>query len=120
MILALAGVLEVPLREQNALLQAAGFAATYVETSLDAPQMADIPEERTDDAAAPADRRVVDLGHGRGSAEVLARRIRVAIERRSKRVIYPRAYHSARWFPWLARWLVDAIARRLQPTLPEP
>jgi short-subunit dehydrogenase len=54
-----------------------------------------------------------------GRADELARRVRRAIERRSNRVIYPRAYHAARWFPWLARWLVDAIARRVQPTLTE-
>lgn len=40
MVLMLAEVLEVPLREQNALLQAAGFAAAYGETDLDAPEMA--------------------------------------------------------------------------------
>lgn len=40
MLLALSTVLDVPLRERNALLQAAGFAAVYRETSLDDPQMA--------------------------------------------------------------------------------
>jgi len=42
MVLALAETLDVPLRERNALLEAAGFAAAYRETPLDAPQMADI------------------------------------------------------------------------------
>jgi transcriptional regulator with XRE-family HTH domain len=42
MVLLLAGVLGVPLREQNALLQAAGYAALYRETPLDDPQMAGI------------------------------------------------------------------------------
>lgn len=40
MVLLLAEVMAVPLREQNALLQAAGFAAAYGETDLDAPEMA--------------------------------------------------------------------------------
>jgi transcriptional regulator with XRE-family HTH domain len=40
MVLLLASVLEVPLRERNALLQAAGFAPAYRETGLDAPAMA--------------------------------------------------------------------------------
>ena len=42
MVLLLGGVLGVPLREQNALLQAAGYAALYRETPLDDPQMAGI------------------------------------------------------------------------------
>jgi transcriptional regulator with XRE-family HTH domain len=42
MLLALAGVLDVPLRDRNALLQAAGFAPAYRETALNDPAMADI------------------------------------------------------------------------------
>lgn len=42
MVLTLANVLDVPLREQNALLQAAGFTAAYRETSLTDPQMAQV------------------------------------------------------------------------------
>ncbi|HEX4210604.1 MAG TPA: helix-turn-helix domain-containing protein, partial [Candidatus Binataceae bacterium] len=40
MLLMLANVLDVPLREQNFLLLAAGFAPIYGETSLDDPRMA--------------------------------------------------------------------------------
>lgn len=40
MVLLLASVLDVPLRERNALLLAAGFAPLYAETHLDAPQLA--------------------------------------------------------------------------------
>jgi transcriptional regulator with XRE-family HTH domain len=40
MVLLLASVLDVPLRERNALLQAAGFAPAYRETGLDDPAMA--------------------------------------------------------------------------------
>jgi transcriptional regulator with XRE-family HTH domain len=39
MVVLLAGVLDVPLRERNALLLAAGFAPIYGETSLDAPEL---------------------------------------------------------------------------------
>jgi len=39
MILLLAGVLDVPLRERNALMLAAGYAPVYRETGLDAPEM---------------------------------------------------------------------------------
>ncbi|HET8644791.1 MAG TPA: helix-turn-helix domain-containing protein, partial [Vicinamibacteria bacterium] len=42
MLLALSVVLDVPLRDRNALLQAAGFAAVYRETRLDDPRMSDI------------------------------------------------------------------------------
>lgn len=42
MVLMLAGVLDVPLREQNTLLHAAGFAPAYRETSLTDPQMAQV------------------------------------------------------------------------------
>jgi transcriptional regulator with XRE-family HTH domain len=40
MVLRLAAELDVPLRERNALLQAAGFAPEYRETPLDSPEMA--------------------------------------------------------------------------------
>src|SRR5687768_11779903 len=39
MVLTLARALEVPLREQNALLLAAGYAPAYRETRLDAPEL---------------------------------------------------------------------------------
>jgi transcriptional regulator with XRE-family HTH domain len=42
MVIILSDVLDVPLRERNMLLQAAGFAPVYRETSLDAPQMAQV------------------------------------------------------------------------------
>lgn len=40
MVLTLAAALQVPLRERNALLLAAGYAPVYRETSLDAPELA--------------------------------------------------------------------------------
>src|SRR5262245_14219477 len=42
MVLLLAGVLDVPLREQNALLVAAGFAPLYHETALAAPALSQV------------------------------------------------------------------------------
>lgn len=42
MVLVLASALEIPLRERNSLLQAAGFAPAYTETDLGAPEMAQV------------------------------------------------------------------------------
>jgi transcriptional regulator with XRE-family HTH domain len=42
MLLMLAEHLDVPLRDRNALLEAAGYAAVYRETPLDAPAMVDV------------------------------------------------------------------------------
>jgi transcriptional regulator with XRE-family HTH domain len=42
MVLLLAGVLDVPLRERNALLVAAGFAPVYQETPLAAPELSQV------------------------------------------------------------------------------
>ncbi len=42
MVLTLAEHLAVPLRDRNALLEAAGYAAVFRETPLDAPAMADV------------------------------------------------------------------------------
>jgi transcriptional regulator with XRE-family HTH domain len=42
MLLMLSNVLEVPLRERNVLLQAAGYAPVYRETSLDDPEMSHV------------------------------------------------------------------------------
>lgn len=42
MLLTLSNVLDVPLRERNVLLQAAGFAPVYRETSLDDPRMSHV------------------------------------------------------------------------------
>jgi transcriptional regulator with XRE-family HTH domain len=42
MVLLLAQVLDVPLRERNALLLAAGFAPMYKETNLDAPELGQV------------------------------------------------------------------------------
>jgi transcriptional regulator with XRE-family HTH domain len=44
MVLRLAGVLDVPLRDQNELLLAAGFAPLYLESPLDAPALAAVKD----------------------------------------------------------------------------
>ena len=64
MVLRLAGVLDVPLREQNQLLLAAGLAPQYAERSLDDPDMAAIREgiERVLAAYNPHPCVVVDRG----------------------------------------------------------
>jgi transcriptional regulator with XRE-family HTH domain len=80
MVLRLADALEIPLRERNALLVAAGHAPKYFETGLAAPELAQVrsavelilrhqepyPGLRADDAAADD-----DLPEGRGRAAVL-------------------------------------------------
>jgi transcriptional regulator with XRE-family HTH domain len=64
MVLRLAGVLDVPLREQNQLLMAAGLAPVYRERSLDDPDMAAVREgvDRVLDAYHPFPCIVVDRG----------------------------------------------------------
>ncbi|MGE2727164.1 helix-turn-helix domain-containing protein [Mycolicibacterium pulveris] len=64
MVLRLAQVLDVPLREQNQLLLAAGLAPEYAERSLDDPDMAAVRQgvERVLDAYHPFPCVVVDRG----------------------------------------------------------
>ena len=64
MVLRLAGVLDVPLREQNQLLMAAGLAPVYRERSLDDPDMAAVRAgvERVLNAYNPFPCVVVDRG----------------------------------------------------------
>jgi short-subunit dehydrogenase len=49
-----------------------------------------------------------------GDADELARIVRRAAEKRRSRVVYPRFYAFARYFPWLGRWLTDLGAPKLQ------
>jgi short-subunit dehydrogenase len=51
-----------------------------------------------------------------GNAAVLAARLRRAVERRSRRLFYPRFYAVLRWFPRLSQW----VASRVSPRLGEP
>ena len=42
-----------------------------------------------------------------GTTDVLARRIRAAVANRGARIIYPRFYWLARWFPGITRFVLD-------------
>ena len=42
-----------------------------------------------------------------GTPEVLARRIANGIDRRTRRLVYPRFYWLAKWTPGLTRWFMD-------------
>lgn len=45
-----------------------------------------------------------------GNVTQLAGLIRRAVEKRRARIIYPRVYHLARWFPGTTRWVVDRFS----------
>jgi short-subunit dehydrogenase len=49
-----------------------------------------------------------------GRPEVLAARVRRALERRKARVIYPRFYTLVRWMPWLSRSAAWVIGPKLR------
>jgi short-subunit dehydrogenase len=53
-----------------------------------------------------------------GNTAELARMVRRAVERRRARIIYPRAYAVARWFPNLSRWFTLRFAPKMKPLLP--
>ena len=42
-----------------------------------------------------------------GDAAELARIVRGCVEERGARIIYPRIYEAARWFPGITRWVLD-------------
>ncbi len=50
----------------------------------------------------------------RGTEQELARLVRVAIEKRKPRVIYPRSGALSRWFPGATRWLMDRYTPALK------
>src|SRR5207245_788835 len=108
MILRLAGVLDLPLRQQNALLLAAGFAPAWGESDLSAPEIAQVNNALdymlTQQEPYPAfvvDRRWTLL---RGSREVYRCSSR---GRRSSSFIFARARRrfvsSRRSRPWARR-----------------
>jgi short-subunit dehydrogenase len=45
-----------------------------------------------------------------GNSEDLARMVRRGVERRTARIIYPRFYVTALWFPRLSRWIASRFA----------
>lgn len=58
-----------------------------------------------------------------GTAEELARMIRRGVASKRARIVYPRSYAIARWFPDIARWFTalfsPPVKRRGAPALPE-
>jgi short-subunit dehydrogenase len=50
-----------------------------------------------------------------GRPDAFARRLRLAIERRRRRLVYPRFYGVARLFPRISRWVSWRVAPRLNP-----
>ncbi|MHC4391815.1 MAG: SDR family NAD(P)-dependent oxidoreductase [Planctomycetota bacterium] len=48
-----------------------------------------------------------------GTTDGLARLVRKAVRRKRSRVIYPRIYHLARWFPSTTRFVTDRLTPRL-------
>jgi hypothetical protein len=48
-----------------------------------------------------------------GDAAAMARSIRRAVERRKRRLIYPRLFTVLRWFPGVSRWFAERFAPRL-------
>lgn len=52
----------------------------------------------------------------RGTEEELSRLVRLAIEKKRARVIYPRSGVLSRWFPGATRWLLDRFTPRLEPS----
>ena len=50
-----------------------------------------------------------------GTTDVLAARIRRGAERGSARLVYPRLYWTSRWFPGIARWLLDRVTPAPKP-----
>lgn len=94
MILRLAEHLEVPVRERNALLLAAGYAPQYTETSLDDPSISSLREamERLLRGYEPFPALIVD-----GTYTVLAanRGIEMLLEGVPERLLTPRSTRCA-------------------------
>jgi short-subunit dehydrogenase len=55
----------------------------------------------------------------RGSVEVLAQRIWRAVKGRRGRIIYPRIYVMARWFPGITRFMMDRFTPQLRSAEPD-
>ncbi len=55
-----------------------------------------------------------------GQSDVLARRIRAAIELKQSRIIYPLPYILSRWFPIITRWVLDNFTPPARSKLGRP
>lgn len=52
-----------------------------------------------------------------GTPEVMAQQVMQALDDRVDRIIYPKAYWSARWFPGVTRWFLDRFTPRPAPKM---
>jgi len=126
MVIILATVLDVPLRERNLLLHAAGYAPLYSETSLDDPQMAQVRralelilENQEPFGAVVFDRHwdvvMVNAAYVRftsllfGSSHNSAAPLRVISPPRPN--LLHMLFDPAGWRPFIANW--DVVARSL-------
>ena len=126
MVIILATVLDVPLRERNLLLHAAGYAPLYSETSLDDPQMAQlrralelILENQEPFGAVVFDRHwdvvMVNAAYVRFTSLLFGSSHNAAAPLRGISPPRPNLLHMlfdpAGWRPFIANW--DAVARSL-------
>ena len=126
MVIILATVLDVPLRERNLLLHAAGYAPLYSETSLDDPQMAQVRralelilENQEPFGAVVFDRHwdivMVNAAYVRftslllGSSHNAATPLRVISSPRPN--LLHMLFDPAGWRPFIANW--EVVARSL-------
>jgi transcriptional regulator with XRE-family HTH domain len=126
MVIILATVLDVPLRERNLLLHAAGYAPLYSETSLDDPQMAQVRralelilENQEPFGAVVFDRHwdvvMVNAAYVRftsllfGSSHNAAAPLRVISPPRPN--LLHMLFDPAGWRPFITNW--DVVARSL-------
>jgi len=126
MVIILATVLDVPLRERNLLLHAAGYAPLYSETSLDDPQMAQVRralelilENQEPFGAVVFDRHwdvvMVNAAYVRftslllGSSQNAAAPLRVISPPRPN--LLHMLFDPAGWRPFITNW--DVVARSL-------
>lgn len=126
MVLMLASVLDVPLREQNAMLHAAGFAPAYRETSLTDPQMAQVRQalELILRQQEPFPALVFDRNWDLLMANAAYARLITVLSGRAELVVAPYVPTSAPrlnvlravfapdgWRPFFANW--EALARQM-------
>ncbi len=117
MVLLLASALDVPLRERNALLLAAGFAPVYGETSLDAPEVGAVREaldailkQQEPYPAVVMDRRW-DIRRTNAGAERFFRFLLVDGFDAAPGNVIKTVFHPSGLRPYIANW--EAVARTL-------
>lgn len=130
MVIILANVLDIPLRERNLLLHTAGYAPFYRETSLDDPQMAQVRlalelilEQQEPFGAIVFDRRwdivMVNAAYVRftsllfGASKITATPLTVIAPPRPN--LLHLLFDPARWRMFITNW--DVVARSLIPRI---